>query len=618
MGAAPCSSRRDIIPGADFDLVVNTIAYSVKKENLVVHSNFFKEELKNNPTANFLKSVVEVEDTDCIEDLLSYISDVRPAIKTTNIPALLTLLAEWEIHDLTTKLLPHIKSNLTSENIFDVANVILENDFQDAELSKAMMEYMEKTGFKDLKGHNMVEFVKKLSPRGLDKLVEVLENVTTPDNEFKMMLKELKDLAAVAAHKHGNKAMEHKVTTLDERFEKIESSTIELQETMKGLVNAKTEITNSLKENDERHKTVTEKLDRMENALAEIAEYVKSKSGKGSPSVKFAARPEEDAVAEKSGKPLKFKAESTIVEKSGKKGEDVKPLYTFFYGNCGNILYLMDVNSKTAEKVAFDYNHPYYGSSIIVDEKFFIIGGSDGASGNLATTFALNLKKPIIPNVVKKADLNMGRHALGLCAVQNAFIYGIGGRYFHSGLSSESTGCCEKYDIANNIWKKLPALNEARHLASVCELDNFLYAIGGHIRNAEVNVCSKTIEVFNMKNEAKGWEKVNVNNPDNSWVPVQACGVAKVADGVILIFGGDDGSAGQAKTFLLTKTENGCSIRNAKCEMLNGGGCFYYQNATISTGSMIYATPYSNSNIHVYDIKAAAWGVIEAAEWVPK
>uniref|UniRef100_A0A4W6D3N1 Influenza virus NS1A binding protein a n=1 Tax=Lates calcarifer TaxID=8187 RepID=A0A4W6D3N1_LATCA len=116
-------------------------------------------------------------------------------------------------------------------------------------------------------------------------------------------------------------------------------------------------------------------------------------------------------------------------------------------------------------------------------------------------------------------------------AVLMGQLYVIGGSNGHS----DELSCGETYDPHADEWTQVPELrtnrcNAGRHQAAVCELDGFMYVIGG----AESWNCLNTVERYNPEN--------------NTWTLIAPMNVARRGAGVsvhagkLFVVGGFDGS----------------------------------------------------------------------------
>uniref|UniRef100_A0A8B9J940 Influenza virus NS1A-binding protein homolog B n=1 Tax=Astyanax mexicanus TaxID=7994 RepID=A0A8B9J940_ASTMX len=116
-------------------------------------------------------------------------------------------------------------------------------------------------------------------------------------------------------------------------------------------------------------------------------------------------------------------------------------------------------------------------------------------------------------------------------AVLMGQLYVMGGSNGHS----DELSCGEMYDPRADEWSRVPELrtnrcNAGRHQAAVCELDGFVYVIGG----AESWNCLNSVERYNPENNT--WTLVAPMN-----VARRGAGVA-VHEGKLFVAGGFDGS----------------------------------------------------------------------------
>uniref|UniRef100_A0A665VRK5 BTB domain-containing protein n=1 Tax=Echeneis naucrates TaxID=173247 RepID=A0A665VRK5_ECHNA len=114
----------------------------------------------------------------------------------------------------------------------------------------------------------------------------------------------------------------------------------------------------------------------------------------------------------------------------------------------------------------------------------------------------------------------------GVCSLNNK-LYVVGGS---DPCGQKGLKNCDAFDPVNKTWSNCASLNIRRHQAAVCELDGFMYVIGG----AESWNCLNTVERYNPEN--------------NTWTLIAPMNVARrgaavaVHAGKLFVVGGFDGS----------------------------------------------------------------------------
>ncbi|MDR3549270.1 MAG: kelch repeat-containing protein [Candidatus Pacebacteria bacterium] len=202
-------------------------------------------------------------------------------------------------------------------------------------------------------------------------------------------------------------------------------------------------------------------------------------------------------------------------------------IYTYHYPYIGgSIVYLYNTITKKASTLTFDYAHPEkFSSAIIVGSNLYIVGGGDPSPAVYSLAIADGVSEC---KAIKKKGLSTARCALGLAQYAGKYIYAIGG------LNKGAVKCCEKYNIEQDSWSALKDLNEARSELSVCVMNEFIYAIAGGPRGAE----KKSVERMSIFKEDDGWEMLAIDNADKGWTARIGCGVCKINEDTIIVFGG--------------------------------------------------------------------------------
>ncbi len=181
-----------------------------------------------------------------------------------------------------------------------------------------------------------------------------------------------------------------------------------------------------------------------------------------------------------------------------------------------------------------NFNIPLFSRSIAIENGDIYLTGGLVKPYYLKTTFFLDEASSTL---VKKADMNLPRadHSLIYLA---GYIYAIGS-YVHN----KCNNTCERYDIYKNKWTPIASLNTGRAGVGLCSVDNsYLYAFGG--RN-EQRVILSAIECYNIATDE--WKEIEYSQKDN-WIPCYMSLAHQISENEILIFGGKS-----AKTQLVSK-----------------------------------------------------------------
>jgi len=174
-----------------------------------------------------------------------------------------------------------------------------------------------------------------------------------------------------------------------------------------------------------------------------------------------------------------------------------------------------------------NFNIPLFSRSIAVENGDIYLTGGLVKPYYLKTTFFLDEASSTL---VKKADMNLPRadHSLIYLA---GYIYAIGS-YVHN----KCNNTCERYDIYKNKWTPIASLNVGRAGVGLCSVDNsYLYAFGG--RN-EQRIILSAIECYNIATDE--WKEVEYQQRD-SWIPCYMSLAHQISENEILVFGGKSG-----------------------------------------------------------------------------
>jgi len=111
----------------------------------------------------------------------------------------------------------------------------------------------------------------------------------------------------------------------------------------------------------------------------------------------------------------------------------------------------------------------------------FVIGGARDVHGAQAVKLTQELMED--GKLEEKAQMWIARSAFGLAVYPNfSQIFIAGGKI----NENEATKHCERYIVAQNVWKRLPELREPKFNTSLCFFNNggTLYCFGGLTQQA--------------------------------------------------------------------------------------------------------------------------------------
>jgi hypothetical protein len=152
---------------------------------------------------------------------------------------------------------------------------------------------------------------------------------------------------------------------------------------------------------------------------------------------------------------------------------------------------LLSSNLEFQVDEIFRFNGPQYFLSKIVNipnDRIFLIGGAEDLSckKSFNTVFEMALNQASNSyEMVPKANMLLSRAAFGSVVYPNySQIFVCGG----SINENEATKQCERYIIEQNVWKRLPDLNEPKFSQGLCFFNNgsTLYSFGGLLKTSQM------------------------------------------------------------------------------------------------------------------------------------
>ncbi len=272
-------------------------------------------------------------------------------------------------------------------------------------------------------------------------------------------------------------------------------------------------------------------------------------------------------------------------------------IYTHYYSyDGGKVMHLYNTVTKKPSTLTFDNDHPEkYSSTIIVGNNLYIIGGEGPSSAvySLAIVDGATECK-----ASKKKELRVARNRLGLAQYAGKHIYALGGWD-----NEKPVKCCEKYDIENDSWDTLKDLKEVRQFPTVCVIKGFIYAIAGY--GDKVNLSS--IERMSIFKEDEGWEDLAIDNTDKGWTARYGCGVCKINEDTVIVFGGCCDNTSKAECYLMKAVNNAAVIRKLTNSLAMADNVCRLANGVIRNDELYSLS--ANNYLHVCDLRSNKWEV---------
>lgn len=270
--------------------------------------------------------------------------------------------------------------------------------------------------------------------------------------------------------------------------------------------------------------------------------------------------------------------------------------------------------SKDSKLVVKDYETPYestylFDTAQINDAIYFSGGGLQGNKTRPEQYFRVIIKVLIKPGSEKEierlANMEIPRAFHGLVAIQQNFLYAIGGKNLTGELSS-----CEQYNIKDDIWRPVASLNEKKKFISLCSFkDKFIYSFVGDKGERQE---SDIIEFLDTEKAYRDfWEIVPISSGERIWGKIMLPGTVEIGSDCILIFGGTIDHDDISKTFLFFPSKNTIRKWDELKHPDSFSGAKPYQ-----MGSRIFI-PGLSGELHIYNLASREWEVISKKKWNP-
>ena len=163
-----------------------------------------------------------------------------------------------------------------------------------------------------------------------------------------------------------------------------------------------------------------------------------------------------------------------------------------------------------------------------------MIGGAKDING---TNTLKETKELVDGQLVEKAGMWISRAAFGVAVYPNhTQIFIAGGRI----NNQEATRHCERYIVAQNVWKRLPELREPKFSTSLCFFNNggTLYCFGGLTQTVE-NQLTPTASIERLSKGQNNWQLLELKMPKT----IFDLGALQITSNEVLLFGGFDSGA---------------------------------------------------------------------------
>lgn len=168
--------------------------------------------------------------------------------------------------------------------------------------------------------------------------------------------------------------------------------------------------------------------------------------------------------------------------------------------------------------------------------KVFLIGGATDVKGTNPVNNCKMLDLSVNPlRPEEKVKMITSRISFGACVSQDRkSIYVCGGFASQNALLKE----CEYYDVANNVWRALPDLNNAKCSMGLCEFIKnkdaiWLYSFGG-ITKENPKLLTEIERLSVGDSSSPGWETLSFKLPN----PSCDVGCFQYASNKIMVIGG--------------------------------------------------------------------------------
>ncbi len=105
--------------------------------------------------------------------------------------------------------------------------------------------------------------------------------------------------------------------------------------------------------------------------------------------------------------------------------------------------------------------------------------------------------------------------------------------------------------------------------------------------------------------EDKGWENIAIDNADKGWTARAGCGICKINEDKVMVFGGYDDKLPKAGCYIMREVNNVAVIRQLPYELEQANNFSRLANCVIR-GNKLYSLSL-NRCLHVCNLKSKTW-----------
>jgi hypothetical protein len=244
-------------------------------------------------------------------------------------------------------------------------------------------------------------------------------------------------------------------------------------------------------------------------------------------------------------------------------------------------LYSYNMNTQQIAKVELPGPIPKEPTLTQLMNKLYLTGGGDYLRNTLEYNESTN-------QLTKKADMRIGKkwHA---SVVLNSKEFAVLGGYNET---FKHLTKCDRYNVENDTWKKLPSMNEKKQSMAACLFQSKEIYVFGGFNGKRLNMIEKLI----INPLAEKW--VTIRTPDEESIIPFSCGVAgQMSSTEILILRGN-------KT-LTTYCYEVASNTMRKGEDLKACDSFVLQTLCPTEGSLAVFGYFGS--VHMFNLRARTW-----------
>ena len=239
--------------------------------------------------------------------------------------------------------------------------------------------------------------------------------------------------------------------------------------------------------------------------------------------------------------------------------------------------------------------------SIVFDDfdLLFITGGNDNKKNTPSNLFICVRWSSMKIEINDKIPLKRYYHS---SIIFDNKLYIIGGLNENKNLINE----CHSYNLIKKKWEKIPNLKQPRIKPTLCIYNNnYLFVIKGKDNNS----CLDNIEFLNIKNISEGWILFKPKDPGLSWINCDTSCAITIDKNKILIFGGRDFNNELNQFSFILDIENQIIYKGKDISFCAN---FIFEPTILQNN--IFAIDWKNNTkrnkgncMHIYDFKKKKW-----------